>query len=123
MGSQDSVHLRSSCAAYEIIFWDVESCTAVPRSTVQGKEWHSCSCTLGREVLGIWPLHADGVDVNSVARSPDGSLLATTDEKGYVNLLKYPASTRTAKRVTQAAHSCHVTAAQFGANSKCLVST
>ena len=42
--------------------------------------------------MGIFPPCADGSDINAVARSPDGTLSATTDDFGQVNLFKCPFS-------------------------------
>jgi hypothetical protein len=39
---------------------------------------------LGFPVMGIWPDDSDGTDVNAVARSRRGDLLATCDDEGLV---------------------------------------
>ena len=39
---------------------------------------------------GIWPDGADGTDINACAKSNDGTLIASADDFGKVNLLEYP---------------------------------
>ena len=39
---------------------------------------------------GIWSEGADGTDINAVARSHDGKLLASADDFGKVHLFSYP---------------------------------
>ena len=59
---------------------------------LKDEQWATWSCTLGFPVMGIFPPAADGSDINAVARSPDGTLSATTDDFGQVNLFKCPFS-------------------------------
>ena len=50
---------------------------------------------------GIWPEGADGTDINTVGRNNAGSLVATGDDFGKVNLFRFPvpqAKVRTAWR-------------------------
>ena len=46
-------------------------------------------CALGWPVQGIWAAGMDGSDINAVARSHSGHLLATSDDLGKVNLFRY----------------------------------
>lgn len=55
-------------------------------------EWHTNSCTISFETIGIWPEGADGTDINVANRSLDKTLLATGDDFGKVKLYAYPAS-------------------------------
>ena len=41
-------------------------------------------------ISGIWPDNADGTDINACAKSNDGTLIASADDFGKVNLLEYP---------------------------------
>ena len=41
-------------------------------------------------IVGIWPDGADGTDINACAKSNDGTLIASADDFGKVNLLEYP---------------------------------
>nr|XP_026693817.1 echinoderm microtubule-associated protein-like 2 isoform X4 [Ciona intestinalis] len=90
--SADSQNIQSNSGDYELLYWDVQSCrqmTSAP--SMRDIEWATQSCTLGFTVLGVWPEGADGTDINSVARSTEGKLLASGDDFGKVHLFKYPA--------------------------------
>lgn len=79
---------------------------------------------------GIWPPGSDGTDINSVDRSPLGSILATADDFGSVKLFRYPCATEKACFSQFNGHSSHVTNVRFnccgenllsvGGNDKCL---
>lgn len=65
--SYDGRLLRSTCAAYELLCWDVDSgrlhsVTNALADTV----WKTNHCVLGFNVMGIWPPYSDGTDINSV---------------------------------------------------------
>ena len=101
--SQDSSSLRSTSGAYELLFWESATCAQVAAETLKNAEWHTSSCVLGWDVQGIWPMFADGANVNSVERSHDGTSLVTSDDKGRLNLFKYPALQRSAQPKSQKA--------------------
>lgn len=96
--SEDSSVLRSNCGSHELRFWDVPSGEQITlASACRDLSWATCTVTLGWHVQGIFSSRADGRGVHAVDRSVDGSLLATADEFGHVNLFRYPCVTAAAK--------------------------
>lgn len=72
--TMDSSALMSNCTSYEILFHDASTGKQVTGGASQYKNepWATWSCTLGWPVQGIFPPCADGSDINSCERSPDG---------------------------------------------------
>lgn len=62
---------------------------------------------------GIWSEGADGTDINAVARSHDGKLLASADDFGKVHLFSYPCCQPRALSHKYGGHSSHVTNVAF----------
>ena len=87
----DSTVLRSNCQGHELRFWDVPSGQQISvASACRDLPWASFGVTLGWHCQGIFRNRADGTGVHSVDRSADGTLLATADDFGAVNLHRYP---------------------------------
>ncbi|TEA13561.1 hypothetical protein DBR06_SOUSAS30310017, partial [Sousa chinensis] len=61
----------------------------------------------------IWSEGADGTDINAVARSHDGKLLASADDFGKVHLFSYPCCQPRALSHKYGGHSSHVTNVAF----------
>jgi len=122
--SASGTYLRSTSGAYELLFWQPESgsCKSVAAELLKDETWHTCTCDLGWDVCGVWPMFTDGANINSVEKSHDSSLLVSADDKGRVNLFKYPAVSRSSQPKSQTAHSSHVTAARFSADDTSLLS-
>lgn len=76
-------------------------------------EWATATCVLGFGVFGIWSEGADGTDINAVARSHDGKLLASADDFGKVHLFSYPCCQPRALSHKYGGHSSHVTNVAF----------
>jgi WD40 repeat protein len=55
-------------------------------------------------------------DVNAVDRSPDGQVLATGDDFGFVKLFKFPSPVPKAAFTKFNGHSSHVTNVMFTRN-------
>jgi hypothetical protein len=93
--------------AYEQLFFE-------PRSGRQVKEnmrdtvWSTWSCTLGFDVMGIWPHDSDGTDINACDRSPSGRYLLTADDFGKVKLFNHPVVVQHAPSLVYPGHSSHV---------------
>ncbi|XP_071835034.1 77 kDa echinoderm microtubule-associated protein-like isoform X2 [Apostichopus japonicus] len=122
--SADGKLLQSNSGDYEMLFWDTETC----KQNVNGKdlrdtEWQTYTCVLGYPVIGIWPEGSDGTDVNTVARSHDGSIIATGDDFGKVKLFKSPASHPKTECNAYPGHSSHVTCVDFFPDDHTLIST
>jgi len=89
--TEDSTVLRSNCQGHELRFWDVPSGQQISvASACRDLPWASFGVTLGWHCQGIFRNRADGTGVQSVDRSPGGTLLATVDDFGSVNLHRYP---------------------------------
>uniref|UniRef100_A0A8I3MWB5 EMAP like 2 n=1 Tax=Canis lupus familiaris TaxID=9615 RepID=A0A8I3MWB5_CANLF len=80
---------------------------------VRNVEWATATCVLGFGVFGIWSEGADGTDINAVARSHDGKLLASADDFGKVHLFSYPCCQPRALSHKYGGHSSHVTNVAF----------
>lgn len=140
--SLDEQYLQSNCQAYELLFMRLDKGTQEPSASKLAdynnrddhdnpdRKWASWTCTLGWPVQGIWPPGADGTDINSVDRSPLGTIVATADDFGLVKLFRYPSATEKSDFLEFSGHSSHVTNVRFtasgdnllsvGGNDKCL---
>lgn len=67
--SYDSRLLRTTCAAYELLCWDVAAGKLYTATSVADIKWKTHHCVLGFHVMGIWPPYSDGTDINSVRES------------------------------------------------------
>lgn len=119
----DGSKLQSVSGDYEILFWDATDGSQIKSPTsVRDEAWATWTCTLGWPVQGIWPAGADGTDVNSVDRSPDGTLLATGDDFNTVKLFRYPCIKPGSKCLTYKGHSSHIPSVRFSADGRWLYS-
>jgi len=118
---QDSEYVQSMSNGYELLFWDAgEGYSMIAASNLNDVEWAKWSMTLGWPVQGIWPAFADGTDINAVAVSPEGSVIATADDFGKVNLLKYPCLVKGSTPVKGSGHCSHVTNVAWMGDSRLL---
>jgi len=122
--TKDSNHMQSNCGAYELLFADVTTGSQIPTaSALKNSEWSTWSCVLGWPVQGVWPQETDGTEINSVDRSHDGSVLATSDNFGRVKLYRYPAVSEGAADTCYRGHSSHVTNVRWLVGDTHLIST
>ena len=103
--AQDGLHLRSNSADLELLYWNGKE-QVTDSSIIDDLQWESQNCTLAFETLGIWPLKADGTDVNCSAKFND--LLYVGDDFGHVRVYKYPVIQSEAESVDLRGHSDHV---------------
>ncbi|XP_071065438.1 echinoderm microtubule-associated protein-like 2 isoform X4 [Dasypus novemcinctus] len=112
--AQDSSCFVTNSGDYEILYWDPSTCKQITSTdAVRNKEWATATCVLGFGVFGIWSEGADGTDINAVARSHDGKLLASADDFGKVHLFNYPCCQPRALSHKYGGHSSHVTNVAF----------
>ncbi|XP_043292677.1 echinoderm microtubule-associated protein-like 2 isoform X1 [Cervus elaphus] len=112
--AQDSSCFVTNSGDYEILYWDSSTCKQITTAeTVRNVEWATATCVLGFGVFGIWSEGADGTDINAVARSHDGKLLASADDFGKVHLFSYPCCQPRALSHKYGGHSSHVTNVAF----------
>ncbi|KAJ8609406.1 hypothetical protein CTAYLR_009089 [Chrysophaeum taylorii] len=120
--SEDSKVLQSSCAGYEILYWDLERGRMLTHDNVDSEtRWHTWTLTLGFPVMGIFKKDSDGTDVNVAHRSND--LIVTGDDSGYVNLYNAPVVCRHAAHIQYSGHSSHCVGARFLKDSRRIVTT
>ena len=110
--SADGKLLQTVASSYEVLYFEVPSCRQV-KTNQKDTPWHTYTCILGFPVMGIWKPDSDGTDVNSVDRSPDGSLLVSADDFGKVNLYNYPVVIDDAPCHVYPGHSSHVMNVRF----------
>jgi WD40 repeat protein len=112
--SYDSKLLRSTCQAYELLCWDVETGKLSPQTNVADVRWKTHHCVLGFHVMGIWPLYSDGTDINAIDVSNEkGVVVTANDDGGLVRLFNYPCVVKNAPVKEYAGHSSHVTNIKF----------
>ena len=63
--------------------------------------------------MGIWPPYACGNDINAIDVNNELSIVATADDKGYLNILNYPSVVKTAPRKTYGGHASFVQNVRF----------
>uniref|UniRef100_A0A7S2V7Z0 Anaphase-promoting complex subunit 4 WD40 domain-containing protein n=2 Tax=Fibrocapsa japonica TaxID=94617 RepID=A0A7S2V7Z0_9STRA len=120
--SSDGQFMRSTCGAYELLFYKVSAAQQLPGGASELKDvaWHTETCPLGWGVQGIWPEGADGTDINAVDRY--GDHLATADDFGKVRIFAYPVLEQGAPSNLGTGHSSHVTNVRFNCNDSYLIS-
>jgi WD40 repeat protein len=91
-------------------------------TSLRDVQWATQTCILGWPVQGIFDPSQDGTDINMVDRSPSGSVVATADDYGNVNLFRYPCVEQTNEKRTFSAHSSHVSNVRWTADEKFLFS-
>ncbi|XP_036992703.2 echinoderm microtubule-associated protein-like 2 isoform X1 [Artibeus jamaicensis] len=112
--AKDSSCFVTNSGDYEILYWDPATCKQITSAeAVRNMEWATATCVLGFGVFGIWSEGADGTDINAVARSHDGKLLASADDFGKVHLFSYPCCQPRALSHKYGGHSSHVTNVAF----------
>ncbi|XP_051845330.1 echinoderm microtubule-associated protein-like 2 isoform X1 [Antechinus flavipes] len=112
--AEDSSCFVTNSGDYEILYWDPATCKQITSADmVRNVEWVTATCVLGFGVFGIWSEGVDGTDINAVARSHEGTLLASADDFGKVHLFAYPCSHPRAPSHKYGGHSSHVTNVAF----------
>lgn len=114
--SEDGTYIRSNCGAHELLFFNLTEGEwkhdPSGRSNTTATAWVSNTCKFGWSVEGIFPKGTDGTHVNGVAGSCDGSMIATGDDFGLVNIFRNPCRFGSHPR-SYRGHSEHVVRVQF----------
>ncbi|XP_069500812.1 echinoderm microtubule-associated protein-like 2 isoform X2 [Ambystoma mexicanum] len=122
--ASDSSCFVTNSGDYEILYWDPSNCKQITSAeSVRNLDWATATCVLGFNVFGVWPLGADGTDINAICRSNDAKLLASADDFGKVHLFSYPCSHPRAPSHKYGGHSSHVTNVAFLHDNSALLST
>lgn len=119
--SADGLVLQTNCNAYECLHWDVATGRQLAQNQ-RDRRFATWTCRLGFPVMGIWPEHADGSDVNAVDRDPQSSLLVAADDFGDVRLFNWPCCVRGARCAVYGGHSSHVACVRFSADGRRVLS-
>ncbi|GMH32772.1 hypothetical protein BSKO_00606 [Bryopsis sp. KO-2023] len=139
--------LQSNDTSREILFWDPQTGKQITANQ-RDASWNTWTCTLGFDVMGIWPDFSDGTDVNAVCRSHQGKpvynrkmqqvrissgdecmddvpgcgALVTADDFSFVKLFNYPVVADDAPFRCYRGHSSHVMSIRFLADDRTVVS-
>ena len=122
--SADSKWLRSTCGAYELLFFNAKTKKRDARGATNTIPvvWDDQTVEFGWSVQGIYPSGCDGSHINAVCATEDQKLIATADDYGLVSIFRNPVLNKhKAKRYR--GHSEHVTNVKFSASSHLLFST
>jgi WD40 repeat protein len=117
--SEDNRLIRSTCGAYELMYWDVSTGKQSLSSydTLEADtEWHTHTCVLGFHVMGIWPKNADGTDVNSIDVSKNKKVIVVGDDFGNISLFNFPCIAKNAQKRVYGGHSSHVMNIKFASS-------
>lgn len=118
--SQDSTYIRTTCGAYEKLYFNIADKThdAAGLSNTKDKPWATITCKLGWDVQGAHPSGEDGTHVNQMMASPDQSLIISCDDWGLINMFNYPVIDNTHAATSYTGHSEHVVRAAFTPDSQ-----
>lgn len=114
--SRDSRFLRAIDQAYAKQFYEVAYCQQVKdgaHTLTHPSLWETSTCKLGWEVMGVFPLGADGTDVNSVDANEARTLVGVADDNGCLCVYRFPClkNSQDCRRIS--GHSEHVTRVRF----------
>ena len=117
--ANDNIHLRSNSADHELLYWNgEEQVTSSEIIDEIGSEegWSTQNCTLTFDTLGIWPIVADGTDINVCAVYNAGQILAAGDDFGRVRIYQFPTRQAEADCKELHGHADHVKNVAFAEN-------
>lgn len=121
--SMDGKYMQSCCNAYELLFSDLLSGKHISSAKeLRDVKWDTWSSTIGWPCQGIWESGYDGSDINAVARSNSGHLLASGDDFSKVKIYMYPTlNPDSARKLCLTGHSSHVTNVGWTVGDECLI--
>ena len=89
----DSKYIRSIDQAYQKIFSDIEEADLVydgSHTLTDYKLWATSTCKLGWDTMGVYPLGADGTDINHVYANENRTLVAAGDDSATITVYRFP---------------------------------
>ena len=117
--TKDSKYLRAIDQAYCKQFYNIpdkqleeDGAEILTHPTL----WETATCKLGWDMMGVFPLGADGTDVNSVDCNKNRTTIAVSDDNGCMCLYKYPCIKNSQECRRMSGHSEHVTRCRFYEN-------
>ena len=135
--SRDSCYLQSTCGAYELLFWDLNTGKQITSgaSMLRNERWSTWTSTLGWPVQGIYPKCTDGTFIHSVDRSHSNKndktysdeptapyLLAGGNNSGEICIYNFPCTIKNSDYVRGKGHSSHVTNVRWTTNDQRIIS-
>eukprot|EP00283_Hemiselmis_rufescens_P000523 CAMPEP_0173470748 /NCGR_PEP_ID=MMETSP1357-20121228/78042_1 /TAXON_ID=77926 /ORGANISM="Hemiselmis rufescens, Strain PCC563" /LENGTH=313 /DNA_ID=CAMNT_0014439037 /DNA_START=17 /DNA_END=954 /DNA_ORIENTATION=+ len=88
----DSKFLRSSCAASEVLYWDIPGCSQRSRGRdLKDAEWATHSVNFGWSLRGMWHAGMLGTSIGSVDVSNSLQQCVCGEDSGSLRLFRYPA--------------------------------
>ena len=126
--SEDGRYIQTNDGAYELLYYAVDEDDldkvkqVTSASSMRDVRWATRTCTLGWGVQGVYDAGQGGQEVASVDVSSDGHLCVSGDDRGLVNLYRWPVL-KGAKSNGAHCHSSHVTTVRFTSDDKYVLST
>lgn len=124
--SEDSSWIQSNCAGFELCFFEADTGMYIPAaSRLRDVRWATQTCVLGWAVQGIWPPYRDGTELTAcdcnIFRGDDGTIIASGDNYGRVQLFRYPSTISAANSKIYRPSSCQITRVKFVAGDSYLI--
>ena len=126
--SDDGHYLQTNDGAYELLFYsiDEDDLTQTKQITsatsMRDTHWATQTCTLSWSTQGIYDPSQNGQEIHTCHVSGDGALCVSGDDRGAVNLFRYPVL-KGGKSNSAQCHSSHVTTVRFAVDDKYVLST
>lgn len=114
--SVDNKLLQSTCGAYELLCWDIEKGKQYTGLNIPDIKWKTNTCTLGFNVMGIWPPYSNGTDVKAIDVYKDNNgkgIVVVGTDNDHVQAFNYPCVVKNAPAIHQVGHSSFVTNVKF----------
>lgn len=90
--SDDSRYIQSQSMNFELLFWKANNCRPVDdQDIVHDLRWKTHNCSLGFNVIGIWPDSIDSALISHCDKSNNDELLVSVTDTGFINTYKWPA--------------------------------
>eukprot|EP01042_Synura_sphagnicola_P000320 gene320-331_t len=120
--SSNSRFIQSNGADDSLLFWDVRGNPVTSSVSMRDVDWASFTCTLGWPIQGIWSSDVGRPEVLTCQALSDIKVVASGDERGRVNLYRYPAALEGCLHQSYIGHAGQVTCVRFTANRRHVIS-
>ena len=126
--SDDGHYLQTNDGAYELLFYSIDeddmshTKQITSATSMRDTHWATQTCTLSWPTQGIYDASQNGQEIHTCHVSNDGALCVSGDDRGAVNLFRYPVL-KGGKANSSQCHSSHVTTVRFAVDDKYVLST
>jgi len=126
--SDDGHYLQTNDGAYELLFYSIDeddlahTKQITSATSMRDTHWATQTCTLSWSTQGIYDPSQNGQQIDTCHVSNDGALCVSGDDRGAVNLFRYPVL-KGGKSNSSQCHSSHVTTVRFAVDDKYVLST